>query len=159
MSRNLRSFLIAVLGLALLTVAGCAAGPTRWVDHPAGFWAGLWHGFIIVIAFIISLFTDSVQIYARNNSGGWYDFGFVLGAMIMLSGSGCKKWKKRLKKEREKEKEKEWEKIGQQVEEKVRRGIKSWLDEEQERDKEWEEIGRKIEEKIKRELRNWAESD
>jgi hypothetical protein len=146
--------LLAVLILATLTIAGCAPGPTRWVDHPAGFWAGLWHGFIIVITFIISLFTDSVQIYARNNTGGWYDFGFVLGVMIMLGGSGGRKWKKRWKKEREKE----WEKIGARVEEKVRQGIKCWLDEEQERDKDWEEIGKKIEEKIKRELRNWAES-
>jgi len=150
-----RMTLMAVVTIALLTMAGCAAGPTRFVEHPAGFWAGLWHGFIIVVTFIIGLFTDSVQIYARNNTGGWYDFGFVLGAMIMLSGSGCGKWKKKYKKE----KAKEWDKIGAQVEEKVRQGIKSWLDEsEGEREKEWTEIGKKIEEKIKRELRNWAES-
>ena len=154
MKGTMRFSLIAIIILALLTVAGCAAGPTRWVDHPAGFWAGLWHGFIIVITFIIGLFTDSVQIYARNNTGGWYDFGFVLGAMIMLGGGcGGKKWKKKYKKE----KEKEWERIGEQVEEKVRRGIKNWLEESG--DKEWEEIGKKIEEKIKRELRNWAESE
>jgi hypothetical protein len=153
MNRKPRYILVAFLILALLTVAGCAAGPTRFVDHPAGFWAGLWHGFIIVITFIISLFTDSVQIYARNNTGGWYDLGFVLGAMIMLGGSRCGKWKKKY----QKEKEKEWEKISQQVEEKVRRGIKNWLEESG--DQEWEEIGRKIEEKIKRELRNWAESE
>jgi TctA family transporter len=53
-----RFVLIAVLILALLTIAGCAAGPTRFVDHPAGFWAGLWHGFIIVITFVIGLFAD-----------------------------------------------------------------------------------------------------
>jgi len=148
-----RFVLIAVLILALLTIAGCAAGPTRFVDHPAGFWAGLWHGFIIVITFVIGLFADSVQIYARNNTGGWYDFGFVLGAIIMLGGSRCGKWKKKY----QREKEKEWDRIGDQVEERVRRGIKNWLEESG--DKEWEEIGKKIEEKIKRELRNWAESE
>ena len=155
MKGTMRFVLLAVLILTLLTIAGCAAGPTRWVDHPAGFWAGLWHGFIIVITFIIGLFTDSVQIYARNNTGGWYDFGFVLGAIIMLGGSRCGKWKKKY----QKEKEKDWEKIAIQVEDKVRQGIKNWLDESGEKEGEWAEIGRKIEEKIKRELRNWAESE
>ena len=53
---------------------------------------------------------------------------------------------------------KEWEEIGVKVEEKVRTGIKSWLDESEHKDKDWEEIGEKIEEKIKRELKKWAES-
>jgi len=154
MKRWVKSSLVSLLIISLLGIAGCAAGPTRFVEHPAGFLAGLWHGFIIVVAFIIGLFTDSVQIYARNNTGGWYDFGFLLGILIMLGGSGGRKWKKKWKKE----KEKEWDKIGEQVEEKVRKGIKSWLDESGEREKEWTEIGKKIEEKIKRELRNWAES-
>ena len=154
MKEKSRFVLIAIIILALLTIAGCAAGPTRFVDHPAGFWAGLWHGFIIVVTFIIGLFTNSVQIYARNNTGGWYDFGFVLGAMIMLGG-GC--GHKKIKKKAKKDKEKEWEEIATKVEERVRRGIKSWLEESA--DKEWEEIGQKIEEKIKRELRNWAESE
>lgn len=147
-----RITLVALLIFSLVTLSGCAAGPTRFVDNPAGFLAGLWHGFIIVVTFIISLFTDSVQIYARNNTGGWYDFGFLLGILIMLGGSGGRKWKKKFKKQ----KEREWDEIGARVEEKVRKGIKSWLDESGE--KEWEEIGKKIEEKIKRELRDWAES-
>jgi hypothetical protein len=149
-----RITLAAVLIFILLTLSGCAAGPTRFVDHPAGFLAGVWHGFIIVVAFIIGLFTDSVQIYARNNTGALYDLGFVLGIFIMLGGSGGRKWKKKCKKK----KEREWDEIGARVEEKVRKGIKSWLEESGEREKEWTEIGKKIEEKIKRELRDWAES-
>ena len=53
-----------------------------------GFFAGLWHGFICVITFIISLFTDNVQMYEVGNSGSWYDLGFLLGAGIALGGSG-----------------------------------------------------------------------
>ena len=30
---------------------------------PAGFWSGLWHGIIIGLTFIISLFVDDVRIY------------------------------------------------------------------------------------------------
>lgn len=44
-----------------------------------GFLFGLLHGFIAPLAFIISFFMDDVAVYAVNNSGGWYDFGFLLG--------------------------------------------------------------------------------
>jgi len=46
---------------------------------PAGFWAGLWHGILAPIIFIVSLFTPKVRIYEKNNKGLWYDFGFLLG--------------------------------------------------------------------------------
>ena len=147
---------IAVLGLVifLLMTISCAPGNKRWDEKAAGFWAGLWHGFIIVITFVISLFTDSVHMYEVNNSGGWYNFGFLLGAAIALGGSGGGVCKKKRKKS---EKQREWEEIGTKVEEKLRKGIKNWVDESEEEGKECEEIGRKIEEKIKRELRKWAE--
>jgi hypothetical protein len=44
-----------------------------------GFWGGLWHGITSPIAFIGSLFSDNIAIYAVSNNGGWYDFGFVFG--------------------------------------------------------------------------------
>ena len=55
----------------------------------AGFWLGLWHGIIVPITFIISLFSDTVGIYEVHNNGGWYDFGFVIGASVFLGGSGA----------------------------------------------------------------------
>jgi len=48
----------------------------------------LWHGIIAPITFIISLFTDSVSMYEVHNTGGWYDFGFVLGVGILFGGGG-----------------------------------------------------------------------
>ena len=54
---------------------------------PYGFWSGLWHGIVAPFAFIGSLFFDSIAMYAVNNTGGWYDFGFVLGAGILSFGS------------------------------------------------------------------------
>ena len=53
----------------------------------AGFWKGLWHGLIVFITFIISLFNKNVNIYEIYNNGGWYNFGFVLGVMIIFGGS------------------------------------------------------------------------
>jgi hypothetical protein len=54
--------------------------------EPAGFWAGLWHGLILPITFFISLFNPGVGIYETNNNGGWYNFGFLLGASSSLGG-------------------------------------------------------------------------
>ena len=54
-----------------------------------GFLLGLWHGFIFPIAWIVSLFVDSVAIYAVPNNGGWYDFGYFLG--IVVFGVGARK--------------------------------------------------------------------
>ena len=46
---------------------------------------------------------------------------------------------------------------GAKVEEKVRKGIRKWLDEPERGEGDWEEIGRKVEERIKRELKEWAD--
>lgn len=83
--------IVLVLGLTLL-LAACAAGPNPSVDVAdaegiiRGFWGGLWQGIISPVTFVISLFTDRVSIYEVHNSGGWYDFGFVLGAGILFGG-------------------------------------------------------------------------
>lgn len=151
--RKLTIIFLCVFILIIVT-SSCAPGNTRFDEKPAGFWAGLWHGLICVITFIISLFTDRVEMYEVSNSGGWYNFGFLLGAIIALGGSSGSSCKKRRKKSA---REKEWEEIAEKVEEKVRKGIKNWAEEEDKEQADWEEIGKKVEEKIKRELRKWAE--
>jgi len=83
-----------VLVGAMLVLAACAAGvnPEVGAASPdgdvAGFWLGLWHGIIAPVTFVVSLFTDSVNLYEVHNNGNWYDFGFVLGAGILLGGGG-----------------------------------------------------------------------
>ena len=59
------------------------------IGHQYGFWGGLWHGMVAPFAFIGSLFTDDIAVWAVNNNGGWYTFGFVLG-IGALTGSGTK---------------------------------------------------------------------
>jgi hypothetical protein len=73
---------LGLLAMAALVVSGCAPGDPKFTEaDPAGFWYGLWHGFIVVISFVVSLFSDQTTIYEVNNSGGWYNFGFVLGVL------------------------------------------------------------------------------
>lgn len=57
--------------------------------HVYGFWGGLWHGFIAVFAWIGSWFSDDIAVYAVNNNGGWYNFGFLLG-IGALTGSASR---------------------------------------------------------------------
>jgi hypothetical protein len=53
--------------------------PDATATGAPGFLLGLWHGLIAPIAFVISVFTDAVRVYAVPNLGRWYDFGFMLG--------------------------------------------------------------------------------
>ena len=89
--KNLRkksSYTLYILLVAVL-FTGCAdVTPVKAcaIDEPYGFWGGLWHGIIAPLSFIGSLFSDSIALYAVNNNGRWYDFGFVLGAGILFGG-------------------------------------------------------------------------
>jgi hypothetical protein len=49
-----------------------------------GFWLGTWHGMISAFSFIGSLSNDDIKVYASNNNGHWYDFGFVGGLFFMI---------------------------------------------------------------------------
>ena len=80
-----------MLGAALALLSACAAtqSPAMVAPTAPGFWLGLWHGFIFPVAWLVSLFTDKVAIYAVPNNGGWYDFGYFLGLVVF--GVGARK--------------------------------------------------------------------
>ena len=98
---------VSILGILLVLVfvlSSCVAGPNELEKKPntegkiAGFWKGLWHGLIAPITFIISIFTKNVRFYEVHNSGFWYNFGFVLGAGLFLSGGILGKGRRRRRK-------------------------------------------------------------
>ncbi len=99
LNKYLRIFGLSLIAVVLL--AGCA----KSIDVTAcvgtktyGFWNGLWHGIISPVTFIVSLFKERVAIYAVNNNGGWYDFGFMLGISIIFGGPcGASRRKRRCK--------------------------------------------------------------
>ncbi len=154
MSRRTIMLVLLIIGAAFV-LSGCAAGTARFsVDEPAGFWAGLWHGIIIVITFVIGLFSDTVRMYEVNNVGNLYDLGFVLGAMISLGGmcgthrrkkSPCVSVSSEIADE-------DWG----EIETRVKRGIRSWLDETEGTEGDWGKVAAEVEERIKRELREWS---
>jgi hypothetical protein len=71
--------------LAALALSSCATQPHPSAQDLPGFFWGLLHGFIVVFSLIGSAFWD-VRIYSFPNSGGWYDFGFVLGVACFFGG-------------------------------------------------------------------------
>ncbi|MEA3432824.1 MAG: hypothetical protein U9R01_09210 [candidate division WOR-3 bacterium] len=145
-----------VLVMALLSLS-CAPGNERWdqeinPEQKAGFWAGVWHGLIIVITFIVSLFTKEVGLYEINNTGWPYNLGFIIGLFSSVGGGI------RIGRKRRKRRKYDWDEIGDMIEERVHKGVEAWLDE-TEKEKEWQEIAKKIEEKIKKNLKEWAEKE
>lgn len=89
----MRSKAMMVVAAAVL-LAACLPGTNELVGTAgasgdvAGFWRGLWHGLIVCISFLVSLFTDDVQLYEVHNNGNWYDAGYFFGLLISLGGSG-----------------------------------------------------------------------
>jgi hypothetical protein len=81
---------LTLLGMTF-ALRGCAAtqAPDAVAPTAPGFLLGLWHGFIFPLAWVVSLFSSQVAIYAVPNNGGWYDFGYFLG--IVVFGVGARK--------------------------------------------------------------------
>lgn len=74
-----------LLGLALL-LAACAPGSGEFTtDDRAGFFTGIWHGWIAPITLIWQIFNNDIRIYETLNTGFWYDLGFY---MAVISGFG-----------------------------------------------------------------------
>jgi len=64
--------------------------------HTYGFLGGLFHGFIAPFDLIAMLFRDDITVYAQNNNGAWYAFGFLIGSggWGFLGGKGTSKNRK-----------------------------------------------------------------
>jgi hypothetical protein len=78
------TFLFVLGVLALIFFSGCAKKEV--IDaclqgHQYGFLGGLWHGIIAPVDFFAMLIDgDKYTLYAQNNNGAWYAFGFLLGS-------------------------------------------------------------------------------
>jgi hypothetical protein len=80
-AHRISALLILFAAMALFTgcannevVTGCLSGQTY------GFWSGLWHGIIAPVDLVLMLWRDDITVFAPNNNGAWYAFGFVIGS-------------------------------------------------------------------------------
>ena len=79
----MKTKILLLISLVVVLLASCAhVEPVKQcLTDPVvhGFWFGLWNGMTAGFTFIGSLFDHNIAIYAVNNNGAWYNFGFVLG--------------------------------------------------------------------------------
>lgn len=88
----MKNLILLFAAFTLLLMTGCAdVSQIQYMnpsEHVYGFWGGTWHGMIMIPSFIGSLIWDDIAVYAVNNNGAWYDFGFVGGFFIILKFFG-----------------------------------------------------------------------
>ena len=79
------ALLICIISISLFMV-GCVPGDGyNTAENPAGFFWGIWHGWVAPISLILGLFEKNIRVYEIHNSGWWYDFGFYIA---IISGFG-----------------------------------------------------------------------
>ena len=79
MKNNKRDYLKVALVFCffLFALTACTAG-SRTAADPAGFFLGIWHGWIAPFVLIISIFNRDLMIYETHNIGFWYNLGFYI---------------------------------------------------------------------------------
>lgn len=101
--KNQKTIILLLVGfISLVLFSACANKEV--VDaclegHTYGFWGGLLHGIIAPFDLIAMLFRDDVTVYAQNNNGAWYAFGFIIGSggWGILGSKGADSKKRRRK--------------------------------------------------------------
>ena len=86
MSKRTKIILAVVFAfIFVFMLSGCFPGDgTNDAANTAGFFRGVWHGWIAPLALIVSLFRDT-GIYEVYNNGFAYNLGFY---MAVISGFG-----------------------------------------------------------------------
>lgn len=72
--------LIIVCALLLCSCAHKEIVTDCLKGHTYGFFGGLWHGIIAPFDLIGMLIWKDVTLFAQNNNGFWYAFGFLIGS-------------------------------------------------------------------------------
>jgi hypothetical protein len=86
---NMKRSTVALLlaASAVISLSGCFPNGGSYSAHePAGFFSGIWHGWIAPVSLIVGLFTDDVRVYEPFNTGWWYDFGFYIAVIAGFGG-------------------------------------------------------------------------
>lgn len=85
MKRNCLLMLLALVVTAFV-LTGCVPGDGHNTPQdPAGFFWGVWHGWIAPVSLILGFFKKGIRIYETANEGLIYDLGFY---MAVISGFG-----------------------------------------------------------------------
>jgi len=101
--KNKKLLVILLVSTVAFVLTGCVPGDGKITsEDPAGFFWGVWHGWMAPISLIIGLFDHNIRVYEVINSGWLYDFGFY-GAVI--SGFGGLRFTRKVSKNKKEDKE------------------------------------------------------
>jgi hypothetical protein len=92
---------ISILLLITLTLllSSCIPGDgSASMGDEAGFFSGIWHGWIAPLSLILSLLKSHISIYEIHNTGFWYDFGFYIAIIGGFGGFSLFRKEKRKRK-------------------------------------------------------------
>ncbi|REE84428.1 hypothetical protein A8990_115106 [Paenibacillus taihuensis] len=96
MMKKFRLLLIMVMLLAItMTLTSCVPGDgVNTASRPAGFFWGIWHGWVAPISLIIGIFKHHIRVYEIHNIGWWYDAGFYIAVISGFGGISLSRRKK-----------------------------------------------------------------
>ncbi len=94
-----RTIMVGIIFISMIVIlTGCLPGDgTNSEGNPAGFFWGIWHGWLAPISLIIGFFKQHIQIYEKFNTGWWYDFGFYIAIISGFGGISLSRNKARKK--------------------------------------------------------------
>lgn len=93
---NMKKFkLIITVLLLVLLLTSCFPGKLDANDDPAGFFWGIWHGWIAPVSLIISIGKDHMNIFEMHNSGFLYNLGFYMGIVGGFGGIALSRKRKK----------------------------------------------------------------
>lgn len=80
----------------VLTLTACVPGNgSNDSSNLAGFFSGVWHGWIAPVSLIISIFKKNVGIYEIYNNGFFYDLGFYAAVISGFGGLALSRRRKK----------------------------------------------------------------
>lgn len=80
----MKKYILLIILLFVLT--GCMASVTpAFESNPAGFFIGIWHGWLAPLSLVLQIFNPQHSIFEINNTGFGYEIGFY---MAVISGFG-----------------------------------------------------------------------
>lgn len=81
-----KMLLLTSLLVVVALLSGCLPGDgSATPADPAGFFWGIWHGWLAPVSLVLSIFKPSLALYEVHNTGFFYDLGFY---MAVVSGFG-----------------------------------------------------------------------
>ena len=86
---------LLILILVVFFFVGCFPTHSTESEKVAGFFMGIWHGWIAPISLVVGIFDPNIRIYEANNTGWWYDLGFYMAVISGFGGLALKRRKKK----------------------------------------------------------------